>query len=70
MDQRQFFATVLAVILLGISLAMGVNMVIADTTTETQATAMSSQTHETSMTGTTNFESIDVIWSAFPHVYA
>lgn len=30
MDHRQFFATVLVVILLGISVAMGVNMVVGD----------------------------------------
>jgi hypothetical protein len=62
MDQRQFFATVVVVILLGISVAVGVNMLVGDATTEMQIDPVVDQSQEVSM----NFESIDVIWNTFP----
>ena len=64
MDQRQFFATVVVVILLGISVAVGVNMLVGDVMTDTQTNPAIEQSSEVSM----NFDSIDVIWNAFPHV--
>jgi len=64
MDQRQFFATVVVVILLGISVAVGVNVLVSDATPDTQANPAVHQSQEVS----TNFDSIDVIWNTFPHV--
>ena len=66
MDQRQFFATVLAVILLGISVAMGVNMIIDESTVNTPASKAVVQDQEVSL----NFDNIDVSWNTFPHAVA
>ncbi len=66
MDQRQFFATLVVVILLGISVVVGVNILVGDATMDTQANPTVDQLQEVSM----NFDSIDVIWNTFPHVNA
>ncbi|MCB2211794.1 hypothetical protein KQI52_06755 [bacterium] len=62
MEQRQFLAIVLAVILFGISVAMGVNVVIEGI--DANARHQMSKSQEVSL----NFENNLVTWNTFPHM--